>query len=137
MTTLNYGLEGFTFTRNDDGTITWIQENRANYSPWTNGMGNIRILPPTDEQGVDHWEKFAAYYNSAEALPYGAFIFDSSVVETEAGAISNVFAEYAFGLCSGATNPDETLPAFLQQLEEAGINEFVAEANNQMAVFLG
>ena len=137
MTTLNYGLEDFTFTKNADGTISWIDENRSTYSPWRNGMGNVRILPPTADEGVTYWDDFAAYYNSAEALPYGAFIFDSSVVETEAGAISNVFAEYAFGLCSGATDPDEMLPAFLQKLEEAGINEFVAEANNQLASFLG
>ena len=137
MTTLNYGLEGFTFEKNDDGTITFIQENRATYSPWTNGMGNIRILPPTKDQGVNWWTEYADYYNSAEALPYGSFIFDSSVVETEGAAIANVFAEYAFGLCSGATDPDEVLPEFLQKLEAAGINEFVAEANSQLATFLG
>ena len=137
MTTLNYGLEGFTFTRNDDGTITWIDENRATYSPWRNGMGNVRILPPTADEGLTYWDDFAAYYNSAEALPYGAFIFDSSVVETEGAAIANVFAEYAFGLCSGATDPDAVLPDFLQKLEDAGMSDFVAAANDQLAEFLG
>ena len=76
MTTLNYGLEGFTFNKNADGTITWIDENRATYSPWRNGMGNVRILPPTVDEGVNYWKDFAEYYNSAEALPYGSFIFD-------------------------------------------------------------
>ena len=100
-------------------------------------MGNVRILPPTAAQGLTFWDDWNAYYNSAEALPYGAFIFDSSVVETEAGAIANVASEYAFGLCSGATNPDELLPEFLQKLEAAGINEFVGEANSQLSAFMG
>ena len=107
MTTLNYGLEGFTFEKNDDGTITFIQENRANYSPWRNGMGNIRILPPTADEGLSYWDDFSAYYNSAEALPYGSFI-----------------------------DPDAVLPDFLQKLEAAGMSDFVAAANSQMAEYL-
>lgn len=136
MTTLNYGLEGFTFEKNADGTITFT-DARSTYSPWRNGMGNVRILPPTADEGVTYWADFAEYYNSAEALPYGSFIFDSSVVETESAAIANVFAEYAFGLCSGATDPAANLAQFLQKLEGAGINEFVGEANKQLAAFLG
>ena len=137
MTMMNYGLEGYTYEKNDDGTISFITENRANYSPWPNGMGNVRILPPTDAQGVDFWDRFSAYYDAAEAVPMGGFIFDSSELSTEAAAISNVYAEYAFNLMSGAVNPDEVLPAFLAKLEEAGMNEFVAAAQEQLAAYMG
>jgi len=137
MTYVNYGVEGFTYTTNNDGTISFIPENRQNYSPWTNGVGNVRILPPTKEQGPDFWTRFAAYYNSAETLPYGGFIFDSSKCETEAAAIANVYAQYAFNLMSGAVDPDAVLPEFLQKLESAGINTLVNEANRQLAEYLG
>ena len=137
MTMLNYGVEGYTYNTNDDGTISFITENRANYSPWTNGVGNVRILPPTDAQGADFWDRFSAYYNAAETLPYGGFIFDGSDMQTEQAALANVYAEYAFNLMSGAVNPDEVLPEFLSKLEEAGINEFVAAANEQMAAYMG
>jgi len=136
MTMLNYGLEGYTYNTNEDGTITFTDE-RGSYSPWTNGAGNIRILPPTDAQGVDFWNEFAAYYNAAETLPYGGFIFDSSALDTQAAALANVYAEYGFNLMSGAVNPDEVLPEFLAKLEEAGINEFVAAAQEQMDAYLG
>ena len=136
MTMLNYGVEGYTYEKNDDGTISFT-EGRANYTPWTNGMGNVRILPPTDAQGIDFWDRFSAYYNAAEALPYGGFIFDGSALETEQAALANVFAEYAFNLMSGAVNPDDVLPTFLSKLEDAGINEFVAAANEQMAAYIG
>ena len=137
MTMLNYGVEGYTYNTNDDGTISFIGENRANYSPWTNGVGNVRILPPTDAQGVDFWDRFSAYYNAAEALPYGGFIFDGSALETEQAAIANVYAEYGFNLMSGAVNPDEVLPEFLAKLEEAGITALVEAANQQMADYMG
>ena len=137
MTMLNYGVEGFTYNKNADGTITFIAENRANYSPWRNGMGNIRILPPTDGEGLTYWDDFAAYYNAAEALPYGGYIFDGSALETEQAAIANVYAEYAFNLMSGAVNPDDVLPAFLAKLEEAGMSDLVAAANEQLAAYIG
>ena len=42
-----------------------------------------------------------------------------------------------FGLCSGALNPAEKLPEFLDKLAAAGMDDFVAEANNQMNAYLG
>lgn len=136
MTMLNYGTEGFTYNKNSDGTISFITENRANYSPWTNGLGNVRILPPTDAQGIDFWDRFSAYYDSAETLPIRGFIFDSSPYETEAGAIANVYAEYGFNLMSGAVDPAVALPEFLSKLESAGIDKLVTGAQEQLAAYL-
>lgn len=137
MTLLNYGVEGFTYNKNSDGTITFIDENRANYSPWTNGMGNIRILPPTDAQGLDFWDRFNAYYESAEKLPIGGFIFDASAFDKEAAAIANVYAEYGFNLMCGAVDPATALPEFLSKLDSAGANKIVAAAQEQLEAYLG
>ena len=137
MTYVNYGVEGFTYNKNSDGTITFIDDARATYTPWCNGTGNVRILPPTSEQGADFWDRFSAYYDAAEPLPYGGFIFDNSVCESEGAALANVYAEYAFNLMSGAVNPDEVLPEFLSKLDAAGINTLVDAANAQMDAYLG
>lgn len=136
MTFVNYGVEGFTYNYNSDGTITFIDDARKNYSPWTNGVGNVRILPPTDAQGVDFWSRFSAYYDAAEALPYGGFIFDSSACETEAASIANVYAQYAMNLMSGAVDPETVLPEFLKKLEDAGINTLVEAAQKQVAEYV-
>ncbi len=137
MTLMNYGVEGVNYTTNSDGTITFVDDTHGGYMPWRNGMGNIRILPPTADEGLTYWDDFSAYYNSAEALPYGGFIFDNSPVKTEGGALANVYAEYAFNLMSGAVNPDTALPEFLSKMEAAGIDAFVAEANSQLNAYLG
>lgn len=136
MTLMNYGVEGYTYNKNADGTITFIDDTRANYSPWRNGMGNIRILPPTSDEGIDYWDRFSAYYDSAEALPYGSFILDTSELSNEATALANVYGQYGFQLMGGATNPDTVLPEFLAKLEEAGIQKLLDAANDQLSAFL-
>ena len=136
MTMLNYGTEGYTYNKNADGTISFIDEVRATYSPWTNGMGNVRQLPPTAEQGVDFWDRFSAYYDSAEVLPCGSFVLDTSELSNEATALANVYGQYGFQLMGGATNPDTVLPEFLAKLEEAGIQKLLDTANEQLAVYL-
>lgn len=137
MTMMNYGLEGYTYNTNSDGTITFIDEVRATYTPWRNGMGNIRILPAQDVEGVTYWDDFAAFYDAAEALPYGGYIFDSSALENESAAIANVYAQYGFNLMSGAVNPDTVLPEYLEKLETAGMSQFVAEAQAQLEAYMG
>lgn len=136
MTLLNYGVEGYTYNKNADGTITFVDEVRATYSPWRNGMGNIRQLPPTSEEGLDYWDRFSAYYDSAEVLPYGSFILDTSELSNEATALANVYGQYGFQLMGGATNPDTVLPEFLAKLEEAGIQKLLDAANEQLAAYL-
>ena len=135
MTFVNYGVEGFTYEKNEDGTINFL-EARDQYSPWRNGVGNVRILPATADEGADYWERFAAYYDAAEVLPLGSFIMDKSELANEAGAIGNVAAQYAFNLCSGAVDPATELPKFLDELTAAGMDKFVESANAQLDAFL-
>ena len=137
MTMLNYGVEGYTYNKNSDGTITFIDDARANYTLWTNGVGNVRILPPTNAQGLDFWDRFTAYYDSAEKLPMGGFVFDASPYEQEAAAIANVYAEYGFNLMCGAVDPATVLPDFLSKLESAGISKIITGAQEQLAAYLG
>lgn len=136
MTMLNYGVEGYTYNKNSDGSISFIEEVRATYNPWRNGMGNIRQLPPTAEEGLDYWDRFSAYYDSAEVLPYGSFILDVSELSNEATALANVYGQYGFQLMGGATNPDTVLPEFLAKLEEAGIQKLLDAANEQLAAYM-
>ena len=135
MTLLDYGVEGIHYNKNDDGTITFT-DKRADYQPWTNGMGNVTILPPTDAQGVDFWDGFKAYYGSAKEIPILGFAYDGSQTETQMGAVANVVSEYMLSLCTGTVDPAEKLPEFLQKLEDNGINDIIADANSQLDAFM-
>lgn len=133
MTLLNYGVEDVHYTTNDDGTITFT-DKRADYTPWTNGMGNVTQLPPTSDQGVDFWDGFKAYYGAAGEVPILGFTLDTANIETELAALANVVGEYALPLAAGAA-PEGTLDEFLTKLDEAGMQKVVDEANAQLDAF--
>lgn len=136
MTMLNYGVEGIHYTLSADGLIQFT-DKRNDYQPWRNGMGNITLLPPTVDEGAGFWDTFKAYYGAAQALPILGFVFDASKVEGEMAALSNVAAQYALALDAGAVDPATALPEFLNKLDEAGINTYLTQANEQLAAFLG
>lgn len=135
MTLLNYGVEDIHYTKNSDGTITFT-DKRADYQPWTNGVGNVTILPPTDAQGTDFWNGFKSYYGAAKEIPILGFAYDSSQVESQMGAVANVVDEYMLSLCTGTVDPDEKLPEFLKKLEDNGIDGIIDDANNQLDAFM-
>lgn len=135
MTMLNYGIEGVHYDSNSDGTITFT-EKRSDYQPWTNGVGNVTILPPTDAQGADFWDGFKSYYGTAKEIPILGYAYDSSETETQMGAVANVVDEYMLSLCTGTVDPEEKLPEFLKKLEDNGVDAILEDANNQLDTFM-
>lgn len=134
MTLLNFGVEGVHY--NLEGGEVVFTDKRADYTPWTNGMGNVTLLPPQKGQGLDFWTNFKAYYGAAKEIPILGFSLDPSNVQAEIGALSNVAAEYALALNTGSVDPAEKLPEFIQKLKDNGIDKFVGEANTQLDAFL-
>ena len=137
MTLLNYGIEGVHYTLNAEGEVEFNADARAAYSPWTNGLGNVTLLPPQKGQGADFQQRFAEFYGSSKKLPIYGFTFDTKAVETEIAAVTNVKEAYALSLFTGAVNVDEKLPELLSKLEDAGMQKIVDEANSQLKAFLG
>ena len=137
MTLMNYGVEGIHYNLNDAGEVEFIADARATYSPWTNGLGNVTLLPPQKGQGADFQKRFAEFYAGSKKLPIYGFTFDSKPVETEIAAVTNIKEAYALSLCTGAVDVDTALPELLSKLEGAGMQKIVDEANAQLKAFLG
>ena len=137
MTLLNYGVEGIHYTLNDEGLVEWNADARATYSPWTNGMGNVTILPDTAAEGAGFRKAFQEFYASGKAIPVLGYIFNNDPVSNEMAALANVAAQYALALDCGAVDPETELPKFLAALDAAGMQTYLNEANAQLAAFLG
>lgn len=135
MTLMNYGVEGVHYTLNADGLVEFTDE-RANYSPWTNGMGNVTILPDTAAEGAGFRENFKTYYAGAKAIPSLGFVFNNESVTNEMGELGNVAAQYALALDAGAIDPATELPAFLEALDAAGMQAYLDAANEQLSAYL-
>ena len=136
MTLMTYGVEGVHYTLDADGLVVFTEE-RANYSPWLNGMGNVTLLPDTQAEGKGFREAFKEFYASGKAIPILGYIFNNEPVSNEMGALANVAAQYALALDCGAVDPETELPKFLEALNGAGMETYLAEANAQLAAFLG
>lgn len=135
MTLLDFGIEGVHYNLNDQGEAVFT-DKRKDYIPWTNGMGNVTLLPPQEGQGSDFIEKFKEFYAGSKMVPYIGFTFNPANVETELAALSNVAAEYALALNTGSIDPAEKLPEFIKKLKDNGIDAVVAEANTQLEAFM-
>ncbi|MGL5260375.1 MAG: ABC transporter substrate-binding protein [Lachnospiraceae bacterium] len=134
MTLLNYGVEGVHYNL-VDGLVVFT-DKRADYSPWTNGVGNVTILPPTEAQGAGWWDEFKAYYGAAKETPILGWAFDNTDVQNEMGALANVAATYSLALSAGTVDPEVELPKFLEALEANGMQTYVDAANEQFDEFL-
>ncbi len=132
ITLLEYGVEGIHYNLDENGLVEFTEE-RSNYSPWRNGMGNITLLPPQQGEGENFFtEKFIPYYDTAKPIPAFGYAFDATPVQTELAAAANVAEQYAMALCSGIVDPETALPEFLKKLDECGMQTIVDEANRQL-----
>ncbi len=135
MMLLEYGVEGVHYNLNDDGLVVFTDE-RNNYSPWRNGMGNITLLTPQEGEGKDFFTKtFIPYYMSAKGIPAFGYSFDPVDVETELANLANVAAQYALSLSTGTVDPATALPEFLEKLDAAGMQNVVDAANAQLDAY--
>ena len=101
----------------------WILPNQFVCTPWIN-------------EGADIYERVIEYNRAAkESLALG-FVLDTSSILTELAAVANVNEEYVNALNTGAVDPDEYLPMFLQAQEDAGMQTIIDEVQRQLDAFI-
>lgn len=75
---------------------------------------------------------FDEYNEEAVAAPHVGFTFDTTTVNTEISALTNVVAQYASALETGMVNPEEKMPEFLEALKANGVDELLGEIQTQL-----
>lgn len=137
MTLLNYGVEGVHYEVVNGGEISFKSPGkRDDYQPWTNGMGNVTILPPLEGQGLNFKKEFKDYYSAASEIPILGWALNQDKIKNEIAALANVVAEYAIPLNTGTVDPETELPKFLEKLEQNGMQKVLDEANSQLSEYL-
>ena len=64
------------------------------------------------------------------------FTFEPSPVQDQISAVSNVRSKYYKALITGAVDPEEYIPLLLQEMEDAGSAEVIAEMQRQVDAWL-
>lgn len=136
ITMLAYGIEGMHYTKMSDGRVSFDKAMRETYRPWKAGLGKQSIIPLMEDEPSNFIDLFNNYNNSAKPVPILGFAFNADPVKTEIAALANVAAEYRDALNSGAVDPAEKLPEFINKLKANGIDKVVAEAQRQLDEFM-
>ena len=136
------GLENVTYKVLENGTATLADgvDNETVgwyvYAPWW--YPNPCLSIPFDTDYTEYytnmmkcWEYPAENFSSAMG-----FVFDKSPVFDQYAACGAIVDEYRKAILFGQVDLDSTLEKFNQELEENGVNEIIAEMQNQFDAFL-
>lgn len=115
------GLDATTSGYRKSGT--WLQPNQFIGHIWN---GNA----------ADYWDMTRAFNDNAIKSKAFGFTYDSANVNNEVTACTNVVAKYHKALLCGALEPEETLAKFNQELQDAGIDNIIAEKQVQLDAWL-
>jgi putative aldouronate transport system substrate-binding protein len=138
---LSYGIEGVHYTTTEGSQIIGYPEGvdamNCGYGSFVGSFGNILDIyqrePYTDED-IASFSDFI--YPNAPSSKFMGYTFDPSNVSTALTAVSAVIGQYAPALECGIVDPEEMIPEFVSALEDAGMNEIIAENQAQLDAWL-
>ncbi len=135
----NYGVEGVHYVDNGDGTISFpegvTQDNSGYYTftYWFYGNAFIRkVWEGTDPQLLSQREQVLKDAPKSQLMD---FSFDSTDYSMETTALTNVINQYRPGIESGSVDPETEIPKFLEALEGAGGDKFLAGYQEQLDAY--
>lgn len=125
------GLEGVHYEKLEGNYIRPI-EGSGYYpnSDWVYGNQFLGYLK--EGQGENDWADTLKMNQDAKPSPALGFVFDPVPVQNEIATVSAVVKEYETSLSTGAINPEEALPEFLEKLNQAGAETIIAEVQTQL-----
>ena len=135
-TLICWGEEGVEWKETGDGHITFADGIDAQNSEYYNNvnwqMPNQFLARIWEGDSLDLWERMQTYNDTALASKAMGFTFDSSDVSAEYTALTNVYSEYRDQLELGFLNPEEGIPAMVERLKAAGLDDYIAEKQAQL-----
>ena len=138
---LRFGVEGVHFKYLDNGTVLRTEQGKSNYSmdAFVTGSetnASVESISETELSDPDPWPEIFAAYENATYSTLGNYSFDVTPVEAENAACNAVMDKYFSLLITGTENVDEILPEIKKELEAAGYEAVLEEAQKQLDEYL-
>jgi putative aldouronate transport system substrate-binding protein len=137
---IDWGIEGRHYVKLNEQVITYpagVNASNTGYNlnlAWIYGNSLLAYVwegnPPDTNARMQEFNRSAIF---SKAL---GFQFDASRVRSALSAVTNVAAEYRTSLEYGMVDVDSTLTRFRRALEDAGINQIIAEKQRQLDAWL-
>nr|WP_317358655.1 ABC transporter substrate-binding protein [uncultured Tyzzerella sp.] len=130
---LAFGIEGTHYEKTGDNTIKKLNDK---YEVPAYTQGTFFNMYVQDPNPSDQWTKLQELQETAFSSPVLGFTFDSSSVKNQISACANIEAKYGSSLITGSVNPEEAIPKMMAELNAAGYQDIIAEAQRQVDEFL-
>ena len=135
---LNFGIEGVHYEVNENGTYGTIGDaalDPARY-PLFAVVANQYLLGVWETDSPDVRERSMEINDNAELCPLLGFAADVTDYGNQIAGITSAYNEYFSTLINGAGDLETTLADFNAKLDAAGIDEVVAEVQQQLDAWL-
>ena len=130
---LHVGIEGKHFKYINDGTM--IQRLRNDWPLVNYQQGSYFILTPLDTVPSGYWDEIRELNETAVPSVMLGFMMDIEPVMAEVLYCRNIWDKYAVDLTLGASNPEVIIPRLIHELNAAGFDKVIAEAQRQIDEF--
>ena len=140
MNLLNWGIEGEDYIVNEDGLLDYPEGMNADSVGYHLDAGwilpNQFVCTPWCTSGADVYDKIIAYNETTTVSKALGFSFDVSETSDIVAAVTNVHNKYYMALQTGAVDPEEYIPIYVQELKAAGIDELIKAVQAQLDDYL-
>lgn len=131
--TMTYGIEGKNYTKTGENSIQPSAEHPYSQNAWAIGNTfNGYVLP---SQEADVFEQTKALNDSAMRSPILGFAADQDPVKVQIANCKAIAQEFV-GLELGLMDPEVDYPKFIEKLKAAGVDELIANLNEQLQTWL-
>ena len=136
---LFYGVLDTTYTLNDEGQFALtdpdLYQTSAMWAARTFDLNrNQQGIPESYDTVRQEWEDNIVEGQGTEK--YTGFVFDTTNVTTEIANCQNVRQQYGWPLELGYTDAESGLEEYKKQMQNAGIDKIVEEAQKQLDAYI-
>lgn len=134
---LRFGIEDIHFSKVSENVIRLEDPENSRYNPgdtWRFGDCFKNYL--TDKEDPQKWYKLLDFNSRGLVLDSLGFVFDNTATESQATACKNIVQAYCGLLFTGSDEVDRTAEQFRRELKAAGVEDLIAEMQNQYDAWL-
>ncbi|MDQ0194214.1 ABC transporter substrate-binding protein [Paenibacillus wynnii] len=131
---LTFGIEGKHYKKLDNNTVEFVPDSGySSVSQWM--IGNVLLSYINKDEDPTRVELYKKWNENSTISPVLGFVFDSSKVQSQIGALTNIVKQYKNTLFTGQRDPEPTLKEMNQKLKAAGVDAVINELQSQLDAF--
>lgn len=131
-----YGEEGVNFQYTADGKVEKINTET---NPWTMAgytQGSFFTVTPLASDEFNQWDEVKELNEKAVPSVLLGFTFDSTNVADQLANCTEIWSRYKSEITTGTSDPEKAIPEMKAELEAAGLQDVIDEAQAQVDAFI-